>query len=308
VKEVEGVNAESRTTIPLPPILCFGEALWDLPPGRRIPGGAPMNVALRLARLGAPVTMLSRVGQDELGRELLDFLAAGGLRTEAVQVDPHHPTGRVFVDDSNPQDMRYEIAAPAAWDFIDAADYAARAAGRTDVLVFGSLATRSEVSRESLLRILDSAALKVFDVNLRPPFVDRATIECLLARSDWIKLNDQELDVVGGWSGLAGTEEERLRALGQRCGCDTVCLTKGAGGAVLLHRGELHRQAGFDVRVVDTVGCGDSFLAALLVELLQGADPRRALLRACAMGALVATSAGATAPVAEEDLRALAGA
>jgi fructokinase len=293
---------------PLPPILCFGEALWDLPSGRRIPGGAPMNVALRLARLGAPVTMLSRVGQDELGRELLDFLAAEGLCTAAVQVDPRHPTGRVFVDDSNPQAMRYEIAAPAAWDFIDAAAYAAGAAGRLDVLVFGSLATRSEVSRDSLLRLLDAAALKVFDVNLRPPFVDRATIERLLARSDWIKLNDQELDVVSGWLGLAGAEEDRLRGLARRYGCDTVCLTKGAAGAVLLHRGELHRQAGFDVRVVDTVGCGDSFLAALLAGLLAGAEPCQALRRACAMGALVATSAGATAPVAEDDLRALSGA
>lgn len=282
-------------------ILCFGEALWDLPPGGMVPGGAPMNVALRLQRLGAPVKLLTRVGDDDLGRRLTTYMAEQGLDTDRVQVDAQHPTGRVLVDLSDPREARYDVEQPAAWDFI--ANDPAQV--DPDVLVFGSLAARSAGSRTTLLALLETARLRVFDVNLRPPFVERALIEKLLARADWIKLNEHELDRIADWSRIGGDRDRRMAGLAERYALGAVCVTLGGDGALLLHAGVHHRHLGYAVAVVDTIGCGDSFLACWLWEMLGGAEPGAALERACALGALVATRPGANPAIAESDIRAL---
>ncbi len=285
-------------------ILCFGEALWDLPPGGMVPGGAPMNVALHLKRLGAPVSLLTRVGNDNLGERLLAYLADQGLATDRVQIDPRHPTGRVLVDLSDPQEARYEIEQPAAWDFIERD----RAQTDPDVLVFGSLAARHEVSRATLRELIEAARLRVFDVNLRPPFVDRERIEALLKSSNWIKLNEHELDLLADWSRIGGDRDRRIAGLAARYGLDAVCVTLGGDGALLLHAGALIEQPGFDVEVVDTIGCGDSFLARWLWGMLSAETPPEALRRACALGALVATRDGANPSIEEREIRALIGA
>ena len=152
----------------IPLVLSFGEALWDIVQGRRVPGGAPMNVALRLSSYGLRVDLLSRVGKDALGDELLGFLREQGLSTRAVQVDEKWPTGTVQVDTSDPNAARFDIREPVAWDFIDAQQYLDESGSTPGTLVFGSLATRNANSRASLLRLMELAGLKVFDVNLRP--------------------------------------------------------------------------------------------------------------------------------------------
>lgn len=290
-----------------PTVLCYGEALWDLAPGGKTPGGAPTNVALHLARLGVDVRLLSRVGIDDLGRELLDYLTAEGLATDSIQIDQRHPTGRVLVDTSDPHAVRYEIVEPAAWDFIDVGDLPEYPAHAVTVVVFGSLATRNTVSRASLFRLLGQSGLKVFDVNLRPPFVDRAIIEQLLVHADWVKLNDEELELLGGWHGATGPPEHTLRALSRRYGLETVCLTLGSRGALMLYQDQVFRQAAFAVRVVDTIGCGDAFLAFWLSQMLGGRSPQEALTLACAVGALVATREGANPVIDESEIRALIG-
>jgi len=285
-----------------PTILCFGEALWDVGPSGRVPGGAPMNVALRLARLGARVRFVSRVGSDALGTELLEYLAASGLPVEEVQFDEQAPTGRVLVDVADPHDVRYEICAPAAWDFIEAEPAA------PDVLVYGSLAARHAVSHATLRRLLDVADLKVFDVNLRPPHDRREEIEPLLARADWVKLNEDELAVVCRWLGLVpdpANPSVVLEELARRLALDVVCVTRGPRGAWMWKDGRLHTHPGLQVDVVDTVGCGDAFLACLLWDLLAGERPDEALGRACALGALVAMHEGANPDVGEAEIRAL---
>ncbi len=286
-------------------IMCFGEALWDMPPGGRVPGGAPMNVALRLNGLGADVTLLTRVGNDDLGRELLAYLADQGLETGQIQIDDRHPTGRVLVDLSDPHEARYDIERPAAWDFIE---FEPRYAGRepaADVFVFGSLAARSDVSRHTLFEFLQQAKLRVFDVNLRPPFVDREHIHDLLERADWVKLNADELELICAWNGIAGSTEHRLSEFANKFGTDTVCVTLGRDGALLRCRGQLYNQKGFDVQIVDTIGCGDSFLATWLFGMLAEEEPQHALRRACAVGALVGASMGANPTISEQQIRAL---
>ncbi|MGA8205207.1 MAG: carbohydrate kinase, partial [Woeseiaceae bacterium] len=271
-------------------ILCFGEALWDIVQGRRVPGGAPMNVALRLRSYGLNAELLSRVGNDALGDELLGFLRDHGLPTGSIQVDERWPTGTVQVDTSDPNAAQFDIREPVAWDFIDAQQYLA-ASGRTpDTLVFGSLAARNEASRASLLCLMESARLKVFDVNLRPPYIDRQLIETLLRESDWIKLNESELELISSWYRPFESIESAAHELRDRYGIESLCVTLGGEGAVLLHGDELWRQSAFTVDVVDTVGCGDAFLGTWLAEMLLGAEPQHALRRAAATGALVAAS------------------
>ena len=232
-----------------------------------------MNVALRLASLGGAVRLATRVGCDEAGDKLLAYLRQAGLDTRDVQRDPRHPTGRVLVDLTNPHEARYTIEQPAAWDFI-ATDEALQEPGGGLAIVFGSLAARSVTSRQTLLGLLDAAPLRVFDVNLRPPHVERSVIESLLQRANWAKLNGDELHVIAGWHGWTGHFDALLHRLAAHYRLDCVCVTLGADGAVMLRDGQLHRQAGFDVPVVDTIGCGDSFLASWLLDLDAGQRPR----------------------------------
>ena len=286
-------------------VLCIGEALWDLLPGGKVPGGAPMNVALRLSAFGTPSRLLTRVGRDEAGHELVAWLQRLGLDTRHVQFDAERPTGYVSVDTRDAHAPRYDIAVPVAWDFIDAAEYLALGDEPAGVVVYGSLGARHPVARDSQFRLLADASLCIFDVNRRPPWDDRDLIECLLRSADWVKLNETELAHIQSWHGLALRPEDAIRWLCEYYQLDTVCATFGAGGALLLREGRLYRQPAFEVEVVDTIGCGDAFLGALLAALLDGSEPASALKRACAAGAIVAAHAGGNPELRDQDIRAL---
>ena len=286
-----------------PSVLCFGEALWDMLPEGRRAGGAPLNVAVRLAQCGVDARLLSRVGCDADGDALLNYLDSVGLSRQYVQRDEAHATGAVRVDTANPQAPRYTIEPMAAWDFIDAEPYLRLAGQPIEVLVFGSLAARHAVARQALMTLLDRARLKVLDVNLRPPFDDAATLRLLLERADWVKVNEQELRAIGA-AGRAATSIEALaRSVQASYGLAALCVTLGEQGAVLLCGDDIYRQRAYALRVVDTIGCGDAFLATWLAAMLEPLDPAAALERAAAAAALVASSAGATRAFRTDDIR-----
>ena len=286
-------------------VVCFGEVLWDILPTGKQPGGAPFNVAVHLHQLGQPAALISRVGDDELGRELLAFIEAKGLGTAQVQHDHAYPTGVVKANVDDAHEVRYEIVQPVAWDHIQyEADLAALLA-QAGVLVYGSLAARQEGSRATLLRLLESSAFKVFDVNLRPPHYAPDVIERLLAQADFVKMNHHELAQMLGWLGADLTEEVALPWLAQRYGLQAVCVTKGAEGALFYTGGQLYRAPALAVQVRDTIGSGDAFLAALLTGWLAGHEPGAALRFACAAGGLVASHQGATPALTPADVRAL---
>ena len=264
-----------------------------------------MNVALRLLAEGLDVDMLTRVGRDSLGNELIRFLDEQGLPIRFVQIDERQPTGTVLVDTSNPAAARYEIRGPVAWDFIDGERFLEESGSAPDTLVFGSLAARNDTSRRALMRLLDLARLKVFDVNLRPPFTERNTIEMLLCGADWVKVNDAELELIAGWHQPFESIESAADVLRRKYGIESICVTLGGDGAVLLHRDQLYRQPVFEVDVVDTVGCGDAFLGAWLSNMWLGANPQDALRRAAAVAALVAASAGGNPDIPEGAVSAL---
>ncbi len=275
-------------------IICFGETLWDVFQGEKKPGGAPMNVAVHLQRFGFEPKLISRVGRDQLGQDLTDFLEQQGLDTQFIQHDDKYSTGVVNVQVGESGDAKYDIVYPSAWDFIDFPADVIDAKDDKKILVFGSLASRNEQSQNTLFKLLLNVDLALFDVNFREPHYSRNLIELLLFKSNIVKLNEHELKIVGVWMGMEQEDQETICAqMAQYYDVQHIILTLGGDGAYVLKDGQGYRQAGFSVDVVDTVGSGDSFLAAYLAQFLQGSLIDRCLEMACATGAFVASNKGA---------------
>jgi fructokinase len=287
------------------PIVCFGETLWDVLPAGRQPGGAPCNVAVHLHQLGQPVQLISRVGQDDLGTELLGFLQSKGVDTALVQRSPTHLTGVVKANLDNSHEVTYKIVEPVAWDYVQYAPELKDAVANAAILVYGSLAARRPDTRETLYQLLPSARYRVFDVNLRPPHYTRAVVETLLRQADMAKLNEHELAEITDWLGLPADDATALPWLAEHYGLQAVCVTKGADGAALWVANQLFTHSSFPIEVKDTIGSGDAFLAALLAGWQAKLAPADCLRRACAAGALVATHQGATPALTPADIDAM---
>lgn len=278
-------------------ILCIGEVLWDMLPSGAKPGGAPMNVALHLHKIGLDVNIASKVGNDELGRKLLKFIEDAGLSTELIQIDNQLPTSEVLVNLDNKEQATYTICEPVAWDAIEFTDSLKKAADEADVLIYGTLASRNEVTRNTIHQCLDRVETRVIDVNLRPPYPQHEIVESLLSRANFVKLNDEELQQIAQWQNADTRNEEALiKWLGKHLDIDTICMTKGSEGAMLLHNHEFQQNKGYKVKIIDSVGAGDAFLAGLLSALLSGKNTLDALDFASATGAFVVTQSGATPP------------
>jgi fructokinase len=276
-------------------IICFGETLWDMLPSGKMPGGAPMNVAIHLTYHGYSPVVISRVGNDELGKELLAFLEEKHVSTRYIQTDQTHGTGVVEANISNKNEVIYQIVESVAWDYIQYQEPVAALVEQSDVFIYGSLAARNHVTEQTLLRYLPLAQLRVFDVNLRPPFYNQHQIEVLMEFADIVKMNHQELEEIAGWFGLqASGEQQQMQEVKDTFGLQMVIVTRGENGAVVLTDQGYLEHPGFKVEVEDTIGSGDAFLATFLSNYLQQQALDLALKRACAIGAFVATRRGAT--------------
>ena len=277
-------------------ILCFGEILWDVLPDKKAPGGAPMNVALHLKKFGMNVKFLSRIGNDPLGQELKDYLDSIAFKKYFLQEDSNHPTGTVQVDLSDSNDPKYDIVFPTAWDYIEMTDDLKQIADESEIIVYGSLASRNEVSRKTLQEILDNHNnYNVLDINLREPHYTKERIEFLMNKADLVKMNEEELNILAGWFTDKSNmeEEEQVKSLSATFDYPVVCVTKGENGAALLYEGGYYRHPGYKVKLKDAVGSGDAFLAALLHGYLAKYPPEKILSYACATGAYVASKSGA---------------
>jgi fructokinase len=286
--------------MPAPRILCFGEILWDFLPAGLFPGGAPFNVGYHLKQLGADVRLVSAVGRDLLGEELLIRLRNWNLDTELITRHSGLPTGYVRAVLGENGDARYDITPSVAWDQIFMNQDVARAAVGAQALVFGSLAQRSPFNRTVLNRIFDvlpgrDEAWRVFDVNLRAPHDDLELVRELAPRATLLKLNSEEAARLCRLPDeTSGHEEKHARALHNTTGCQLICITAAERGAGLLRDSLWYWEKGRPVDIADTVGAGDSFLASLLIHLLAKVPEAEALARACRTGEWVATQRGAT--------------
>ncbi len=289
-------------------VLGLGEVLWDCFPGRELPGGAPANFAFHAAQLGCHAAVLSRVGHDERGEELLALLQAGGVVTDWIQCDEEHATGTVEVDTSRPDQPRFVIRPEAAWDYLEWTPQWQEVAGKAAAVCFGTLAQRSSRSRDTLRQLLSSvpaSSLTVYDVNLRQDFYDRATIDASLRRSRAVKLNEGEEATLTQLLELGPCYPREFAARLQfRYGVQAVCITRGGNGCLVIEGNDMADEPGLPVQVVDTVGAGDAFTAAWVFARFHGWPLRKQAQFANRVGALVASRAGAM-PHLQNEYRAL---
>jgi len=287
-----------------PLVVGIGEVLWDCFPDSRRPGGAPANVAFHAGQLGLAAAVCSRVGCDVAGDELEDTLARRGLDTRMIQRDRGRATGGVTVSLSCPEHPSYEIHEDVAWDGLEFTAEWARCAAAAAAICFGTLAQRSATSRATIMSMLEAGgdALRVYDVNLRAPWYSREVIVSSLQRADVIKLNGDEVRELAEMLGLAGTTPGAIgAALRSAYPRALVCVTRGGDGCQVFSGDESAELPGRRVEVVDAVGAGDAFTAALTYGLLAGWSAERSAAFANEVGALVATRAGAM-PVLKDEL------
>lgn len=249
-----------------PTILAVGEVLWDIfPDGPRF-GGAPANFACHAAALGNQVAMVSAVGFDPLGDDARQFLQQHDVDTRMLGEDKEHATGSVIVELDAAGCPRYRICENVAWDYIRWSEDLARAAATCDAICFGTLGQRAPNSRKTIERLLtgpSSARLKLLDVNLRAPFFDEELIQTSLHWANALKLNDEELPIVGRLLAVDVEAPDCLAAIRARFDYQFVALTCGASGSWLQTALDCHHVEGRPINVADTVGAGDAFTAAL---------------------------------------------
>lgn len=274
--------------------VAFGEVLWDIFDNEKKIGGAPLNVALRMKALGAETYMISCVGDDPDGDAIIEEAQKLGLNSNTILKSEEYPTGLVNVILDENKSATYEILYPSAWDKIILNEEARELVVNADVLIYGSLVCRDEVSRNALEELLSTHTYKVFDVNLRKPHYTYEILQKLMQSANFIKFNDEEiLEISQALDSPYTTLEENMNFICSLTNATAICVTRGKDGALLLWDKHLYENTGYTVKVEDTVGAGDSFLAALITSLLTGRPPQEALNFACATGALVAGSSGA---------------
>ncbi len=282
-------------------VIGIGEILWDLLPESKQLGGAPANFAYHAMALGAQSYIVSAVGCDDSGREILEHVLRVGLDPEYIAVDPKYPTGTVTVQVDAKGIPSFIIHEGVAWDNIVLTGSARNLAATADAVCFGTLAQRSKTSRRSILRLLElvpTDCLCIYDVNLRQSYYSKEIVLESLRRCNVLKLNDQELPVIAGLLSISGSESEILQRMIREYDLKLVALTLGEKGSRLACPGDVSFMDALKVPVVDTVGAGDAFTAALTVGLLEQLPLRVIHENATRLAGFVCTQHGAIAEMA----------
>ncbi|WP_026966065.1 carbohydrate kinase family protein [Algoriphagus terrigena] len=286
-------------------VVIFGEMLWDCLPSGPVAGGAPMNVALNLHQLGLNSRLISAVGRDEDGEKLLGFLGDFGLPLDLIQTKEDHETSKVLVDTSDPENIKYTIVSPVAWDFVTWNESMDKAVEEADAFVFGTLGVRNAESLKTLIKLLHHPTLRIFDANLRPPFYDFEVIETLLGFADILKINEDELEIFADYFQTEATIEDLCFYLDQHYPMEIICVTRGSKGALIYQKGKMFDHPGYVVQVQDSIGAGDAFLSGFIKTYLEEKSPEDILDFACKIGAFVATKQGGTPRYSEADIEGL---
>lgn len=278
-------------------VVGMGEALWDmLPEGKKI-GGAPANFAYHVSQFGLSSCVVSAIGDDSLGKEIIENFASKGLNHHIAQVP--YPTGTVQVDIDQAGIPQYEIKENVAWDNIPYTAHLEALAENTKAVCFGSLAQRSVVSRSTINRFLDAMpqtddTLIVFDINLRQGFYNKEILCNSMKRCNILKINDEELILVSRMFGYPGIDlQDKCWILLGKYNLEMLILTCGINGSYVFTPGHVSFQPTPQVEVADTVGAGDSFTAAFIASLLKGKSVTEAHHLAVQTSAYVCTQNGA---------------
>jgi fructokinase len=279
-------------------VLSFGELLWDIIGGKTYIGGAPFNLASHLAKMSVQSTYISSVGKDDLGKRALKIAKNYGLDTEYILTHPNLPTGKVdvFLDEmGNPQ---YTIHENIAWDEINLQDKLKNELFKKNwhAFCFGTLVQRTKPNRELLYNLALQLNCKYifYDVNIRQNFYRREWIEHSLKLSNMLKINEDETKILSGLLlGKSVTIEEFCHIISSEYGIEIICITLGKKGSIVYDGKDCFHIEGVKVKVIDTVGAGDSYSAAFLFSFLSGWNPKKCAQFANQVGAFVASQAGA---------------
>jgi fructokinase len=285
-------------TVTPPTVVALGELLWDIFPDAARFGGAPGNFAHHAASLGGEVWMVSGVGSDKLGLSALEKLRKSGLHSEHVSVSETLPTGSVRVELDDSGHASYHFNDCDAWDHLTWTDDLHELASRSDAVCFGTLGQRNEVARSTIHRFVGStpgSAWRVLDLNLRPPFYSDSVVDESLQLANVLKLNDEELRYLVDRFALRGqTEREQVVQIAELFQLRLVALTRGDRGGLLVRQGEVSDVKTAPISVVDTVGAGDAFSAAVVMGLISRTDLATINQIACEIAEYVCTQSGAT--------------
>ena len=278
-------------------VVGMGEALWDvLPEGKKI-GGAPANFAYHVSQFGLPSCVVSAIGDDALGKEIIENFTSKGLDQLIAEVP--YPTGTVQVEIDQTGIPLYDIKENVAWDNIPYTEHLDALAKRTKAVCFGSLAQRNVVSRETINHFLDTMpkdddSLIVFDVNLRQGFYNKEILCKSMQSCNILKINDEELITVSRMFGYPGIDlQDKCWILLGKYNLKMLILTCGINGSYVFTPGNVSFQPTPKVEVADTVGAGDSFTAAFIASILKGKSVTEAHTIAVKTSAFVCTQKGA---------------
>lgn len=278
-------------------VIGIGEVLWDLMPAGKQLGGAPANFACHARSLGADAFVITRVGEDTLGREILQRFKAMEIADGVVQIDPRKPTGTVAVLLQAGGVPQFGIREDVAWDWLAPTEAARKAVREADAVCFGSLAQRNAISRATIQQLMSAAparALRIFDINLRQQYYSREIIEQSLRLANVLKLNELELPVLATLFDLGIRPQQQIERLARLFELQVVVLTRGPQTSLIYQDGHWSEQGAEPVQVVDTVGAGDAFTAALTMGLLNRMDLDEVHAFAAQVARFVCSHAGAT--------------
>ena len=277
-------------------IVGIGEVLWDVFPSGKTLGGAPANFIYHSSLLGAEGYLVSAVGEDLPGRELISELKQKSISNKFIQLKPNYPTGSVDLIIDKQGKPEYLIRTNVAWDNLDFSRSIEDLAKKADAVCFGTLAQRTPHTRKTIYQFLNKTnenCLRIFDINLREKYYSDKNIIRSLSYANCMKLNDEELIKVACLLNITGDEDTLLKKILRRYNLKFIALTKGAFGSKLMFDGIIDELPSKKIDVVDSVGAGDAFTAALVVAYLNGLEPSEIHRISGEMAGLVCTKQGA---------------
>ena len=284
-------------------IVGLGEILWDMFPSGKVIGGAPANFAYHVRELGESSVVVSSVGNDELGREIISGLENNDMSTDFLYIDKNHPTGVVFAEINKEGKPSYLIQERVAWDYIPTSKLLRELAFKSAAVCFGTAAQRSQLSRmtiQTFVGLMEQDSIRVFDINLRQNFYSQDVIETSLSLANVLKLNVNELSVVKKLLRLNGDEKKILNELSRKYSLNLIALTRGREGSILFTEGKTSNHEGHKINVEDTVGAGDAFVAGLVTGMLRGYELDDLHNKANRVASYICSKHGATPSLTNE--------
>ncbi|MDR2222503.1 MAG: carbohydrate kinase [Flavobacteriaceae bacterium] len=278
----------------IPKIVCFGEVLWEIFPTYKRIGGAPFNVAYHLSKMGIYTSLITRIGHDEYGTKILDRLNQVHIKTTSCQTDNLHPTGSVFTSFDEHNEAIYDFSTNSAWDNIELRAEDLELIENADAFVFGTLASRKNLTRTTLHQLLEAATYKVYDVNFRPPHYEMGFVIELMHKSDLIKMNKSEMKQILDHIGkVYTTDQENIKHIQDHFNCNELLITDSSKGGMYVYNNTTYYFPAVPIVIRDTVGSGDAFLAGFLSEKIKNDNTYDIVKKASALGAFITSHTGA---------------